>query len=210
VTPAVLDRMLRDLKPVRPRPSTGALAGAVLAVFAAIGVAGATILGAYGWHRLTPLAVALIFPALIALASLTAYAAVGALIPGAKRLAHPAVLTGAACLIMPVLFAVVFPDHRTDSFVHQGMGCLRAGLLWAIPAGAGTWLVLRRGFAVDRHAAGMAIGTLAGLAGLTVLELHCPNFRMPHVAVWHTAAVPIAAAAGYFLGSKRRDAELMQ
>ena len=33
---------------------------------------------------------------------------------------------------------------------------------------------------------------------------------MPHVVVWHVAVVPIAALAGYLVGSKRKAAELMQ
>jgi len=93
------------------------------------------------------------------------------------------------------------------------VACLKAGLAWSLPAGVLSWLVLRRGFAVDRTAAGIAAGAFAGLAGLTVLELHCPNFRLPHVAVWHVAVPPLVALAGwalYFFGSKRSAAELMQ
>ena len=97
---------------------------------------------------------------------------------------------------MAGVFAFLFHDYRTDSFVHQGIACLEVGLLWAAPAAAGAWLLLRRGFAVDHKAAGVAAGTFAGLTGVTVLELHCPNLRMPHIVVWHLAVLPIAALAG--------------
>src|SRR4051812_22850045 len=43
------------------------------------------------------------------------------------------------------------------------------GLLHAIPAALISWLVLRRGFAVNSLAAGLAIGTLAGMAGVSML-----------------------------------------
>jgi hypothetical protein len=43
-------------------------------------------------------------------------------------------------------------------------------------------------------------GTLAGLAGVTMLELHCPNFEALHVMLWHTAVVPASGAAGALLG----------
>jgi hypothetical protein len=45
-------------------------------------------------------------------------------------------------------------------------------------------------------AAGFVGGTLAGLAGVTLLELHCANFEALHILVWHTAVVPVSAAIG--------------
>lgn len=219
MTPEPLDRVLldrisaslrSDLRPVRPLPSTGVLVVALLAIFAAVALAGASVFGFYGWHRLSPAAAAAIFAPLAALATLMAVSAVSRMIPGARRAGRPAFQTAMVCTIMVGIFDLLFQDHRTDGFVPQGIACLKTGLLWAMPAALGTWLVLRRGFAVDARAAGLAIGALAGLAGLAMLELHCPNFRLPHVAVWHTAVVPVAALAGYFLGSKRKAAELMQ
>jgi hypothetical protein len=57
-------------------------------------------------------------------------------------------------------------------------------------------LLLRRGFAVNSTAAGLAQGTLAGLAGVTMLELHCPIFEAPHVLVWHIAVLPVCGLVG--------------
>jgi hypothetical protein len=204
VNPELLERIegkLRaDLRPVRPRPAAGVLAGVLVAIVTAVAVWGARTLGFYGWRKMgAGEAMAIFVPLLVAVAIL-AIACVNAKIPGARRLAHPAVLLAAACVVMVCVFTAAFGDRRTDGFVRQGWPCLRAGLMWAGPAALALWLVLRRGFAVDARAAGVAIGGLAGLAGLTMLELHCPNFRLAHIAVWHTAAVPIAAAVGYVLG----------
>ena len=33
-----------------------------------------------------------------------------------------------------------------------------------------------------------------------MLELHCANFQALHVLVWHTAVVPVSAAAGALVG----------
>jgi hypothetical protein len=71
-----------------------------------------------------------------------------------------------------------------------------AGLLHAIPAALASWLLLRRGFAVNPVAAGLVVGTLAGLAGVSMLELHCKNLEVLHVMLWHTAVIPVSAAAG--------------
>jgi len=63
-----------------------------------------------------------------------------------------------------------------------------------------SWLLLRRGFAVNSVSAGLVGGALAGLCGVTMLELHCVNFEALHVLVWHTAVVPVSAAAGALVG----------
>ncbi len=97
------------------------------------------------------------------------------------------------------IFAGVFRDYHTTHFVSVGIACLVAGLAHAIPVAVLSWLLLRRGFAVNPVAAGAVAGTLAGLAGVTMLELHCPNFQVLHVLVWHTAVVPVAGAAGALL-----------
>jgi hypothetical protein len=41
---------------------------------------------------------------------------------------------------------------------------------------------------------------LGGLAGVGLLELHCPNFQTAHILVWHAAVVPVSAALGAWLG----------
>jgi hypothetical protein len=46
---------------------------------------------------------------------------------------------------------------------------------------------------------------LAGLAGVTMLELHCSNFEALHVLVWHTLVVPVSGAIGAILGWVLRD-----
>ena len=101
---------------------------------------------------------------------------------------------------MIVVFSDSFHDFDMSRFVPQGIACLEVGLLIAIPAALCGWLVLRRGFAVDAVSAGLAAGTLAGLAGVITLELHCPNFRAMHVMVWHTLVIPVSAAGGALLG----------
>ena len=80
------------------------------------------------------------------------------------------------------------------------MVCLTAGLLHAVPAALASWLLLRRGFAVNPVAAGLVAGTLAGLAGVTMLELHCANFQALHVMLWHTAVIPVSGAVGALVG----------
>jgi hypothetical protein len=121
------------------------------------------------------------------------------MVPGSRHRVAPGSLLGAGCLALLAVFAVLFRDYRTHNFVSQGVVCLIAGLLHAIPAALASWLVLRRGFAVNSVAAGMVVGTLAALAGVSMLELHCANFEALHVMLWHTAVTPVSAAAGAWL-----------
>ena len=98
------------------------------------------------------------------------------------------------------VFAVVFQNYDMDQFVPRGLVCLRAGLLFAIPAAVALVLLVRRGFVTNLPGIGMAVGTVAGLAGIGVLEVHCPIFNAAHVMVWHLGVVAISAGAGWALG----------
>lgn len=185
--------------PVRPRPPAWVLAGALTLICAAVGLAGAARAGLHGIQKLSGLERSLIFPVLGIFIWLAATACVSETIPGSRRRVAPGVLLGAGCVALLGVFAVLFHDYRTEHFVRQGIACLTAGLLHAIPAGIASWLLLRRGFAVNATGAGLVAGTLAGLAGVTMLELHCPNFEAPHVMLWHTAVIPISGGVGAML-----------
>jgi hypothetical protein len=95
-----------------------------------------------------------------------------------------------------VAFALAFSAWSAEHFVAQGIVCLKAGVVMALPAAAGIWLLLRRAYAVNPTAAGFVRGTLAGLAGVAMLELHCPLFEAPHAIVWHIAVLPVCGLAG--------------
>jgi hypothetical protein len=200
VDPALLDRAARSIgssmRPVRPLPPAWVMAGGLVAICADVALAGATRLGLGGVQKLSVLERALIFPALGIFMCLAATAFVGEMIPGSRRRVAPGFLLGAGSLTLLAVFAVLFRDYRTDRFLSQGVACLTAGLLHAIPAALASWLLLRRGFAVNPPGAGLVAGTLAGLAGVTMLELHCANFQALHVLLWHTAVMPISGAAG--------------
>ncbi|HUJ32674.1 MAG TPA: NrsF family protein [Candidatus Acidoferrum sp.] len=200
---ALLERVGGSIKssmePVRPLPPTWALASGLVLVCAAVALAGAARAGFGGAEKLSVWERALIFPALGVLAWIAAAGFIGEMIPGSRRRIAPGVLLGIGSLALIGLFAALFRDYRTEHFVSTGIVCLMTGLLHAFPTGLASWWVLRRGFAVNSIAAGLAGGTLAGLAGLAMLELHCANFEAPHVLLWHTAVVPVSAATGALL-----------
>jgi len=48
--------------------------------------------------------------------------------------------------------------------------------------------------------AGLAAGTLSGLTGLAMLELHCSNLKAIHVMFWHVAVVVASGLLGLVIG----------
>lgn len=196
-------QMGASLKPVHPIAPSWVLAFGLLFIAALIAIGGACLFGLYGIRKLGGAEIAAIFSALGILMSIAAMLSVRAMTPGSIQRITPSMLLLIVMVGWLVIDASVFHDYRMDSFVPQGISCLRAGLVVAIPAGVAGWLALHRGFAVNPTSAGLAAGTLAGLAGLTMLELHCPNFSAPHVMVWHTAVIPISAIAGALLAKLR-------
>jgi len=203
VDPALLDRVSRSLgaslRPVRPLPPPWVLVAALLAAGAGAAFAGGALLGLHGIQKMSAAEIALIFPVLGILMGLAAAVSAGEMVPGSRHRMAPWVLLATGCVTVTAVFALLFHEYRVERFVPQGVACLTAGLLLAIPAAIAGWLILRRGFAVDSTAAGIAQGTLAGLAGTGMLELHCPNFEAPHVMVWHTAVLLLSGAAGGLL-----------
>lgn len=192
----IADSIRPSLRPVRPLPPTWVMTGGVILVCTAVSLAGAARAGFFGFEKMDILERSLIFPALVILAYLTGNAFVHEMIPASRRRVSSGSLLAFVSLVLLGVFALLFRDYRTDHFVSVGIVCLLTGLIHAIPAALLSWLLLRRGFAVNPVSAGLVAGALGGLAGVGVLELHCPNFQAAHILVWHTAVVPLSGAVG--------------
>lgn len=204
VEPVLLQRIAGllepSLRPVRPLPRTWVLALGLVLIGAAVALVGALRAGFYGLEKMDLLERVVIFPALFFVAYAAGTEFVTAMIPGSRRRVSSTNLLAIAVVVLLAVFGLLFRDYHIEHFFSAGILCLVAGVLHAIPVGLLSWLLLRRGFAVNPIAAGLIGGTLAGLAGITLLELHCANFQAFHILVWHTAVVPVSAAFGAVLG----------
>ena len=201
----VADSIQPSMRRVRPLPRTWVLAGALVLIFAAVALAGAARAGFYGFEKMDLLERALIFSTLGVLAWVAGTEFVNEMIPGSRRRISAGRLLGLGSVLLVVVFALLFHDYHTEHFLSAGLVCLATGVLHAIPAGLLSWLVLRRGFPVNSVSAGVVAGTLAGLAGVGLLELHCPNFQAMHILVWHTAVLVVSAAVGALVGKAQRS-----
>jgi hypothetical protein len=200
VDPALLNRISMSigsgLRPVHALSPAWILAGGLFLICGVVAVGGAIVLGPHGVQKMSAVERGLIFSILSILVWLAATLCVAEAIPGSRRPMSPWLLVGTGCIGLGAVFALLFHDYRTERFISQGWACLRAGLILALPASWAAWGILKRGFAVNPVTAGLAIGTLGGLAGVTMLELHCINFEAPHLMVWHIAVMPISGAIG--------------
>jgi hypothetical protein len=189
----------RSLDPVRPLAPAPLFVSLLIVLFVAVAAAGAAVLGMYGFPVLSWTERVVISGALLITAGIAAVASAREMRPaGGRRMAGPALVL--AALILLTAFAGLFHDYDTSRFIAEGVPCLTAGLLFALPAALAIWLLLRRGFVLDWRAAGIAAGTLAGLSGIGVLEIHCPILKAPHVMFWHLAVVLLSGIAGFFAG----------
>jgi hypothetical protein len=192
--------MQSSLRPVRPLPPKWMLAAGLTLICAAVATAAAARAGFYGIEKLALWERVLIFSTLGIMAWTWGVEFVSQLIPGSRRHLSAGTLLSIGTALLLGVFELIFRDYRTDHFISAGLACLLSGLLVAIPAALLSWLLLRRGFAVNTVAAGFVGGALAGLCGVTMLELHCANSQALHVLVWHTGVVPVSAAVGALAG----------
>jgi hypothetical protein len=176
------------------------LAAGLTLICATVAIAAAARGGLYGLERLVWWERALIFSTLWLLAWAWGVEFAHQLIPGSRHRLGTGTLLSIGTAALLGVFGVVFRDYHSEHFVSAGLTCLLSGLALAIPAWLLSWLFLRRGFAVSAVAAGLVGGALAGLCGVTMLELHCANPQALHVLVWHTAVVPVSAAVGALAG----------
>ena len=196
----IADSIAPSLRPVRLLPPIWVLSSALGLIGAAVALIGAARAGFQGFEALGFLSRVLILSALALFIWAAARRAVDEWTPGSPRRLSTGELVATFTVALAVVFALLFDDYRTEHFVPAGLTCLSTGLLHAIPAALLAWWVLRRGCALDSVSAGLAVGVLAGLAGLAMLELHCANLEALHVLVWHTLVVPVSAGFGALIG----------
>jgi hypothetical protein len=101
---------------------------------------------------------------------------------------------------LAVVAGIVFEFGDATRFWARGWACLGMGVPFALLAVGPFWVVLRRGAILSPRAAGSAAGLLAGLAGTSVLEIHCPNLDLSHILVWHVGLSVLGSLCGLGAG----------
>ncbi len=193
--------VVADLKPVRPLAPAGTYAAAFLCILIGACVLDCLLVGQHGWHALTVLQRSLIFIPLAAIAALLVYSVVHQMTPAAKYPRSTAMLASAFFLWLLVFMLLIFRPASEPGFVEHGFACFRTGMAFALPSGLLFGVLLRRGAGFTPLLTGATAGGLAGLIGLTVLEIHCPNLNLYHIVVWHVLVTVVCLFLGFIFSS---------
>jgi len=100
-----------------------------------------------------------------------------------------------------LVMAGLFQWQEEAAFISNGLLCLRTGLMSSIPGGFLVWLLARRGAMLSPKLTGATAGGFAGLIGVTVLEICCPNLNRYHILVWHVGVILLSTLGGVALGA---------
>ena len=193
--------MLRDLKPVRPLAPSRVYLSAFALIFLVVVAASSLQLGANGWVVLSVSQKLAVFAALATSAGLLALSMVGQMAPGSKHAISPISFLVGILVLLLLVMAGLFRLHEESEFIPNGLICLKSGLMYSIPGAFLLWLLARRGAILSPKLIGATAGGFAGLIGLTVIEVHCPNLNRYHILVWHGGVILLSALGGFALGA---------
>jgi len=193
--------ILRDLRPIVPLPSVGRVMGMLVLAVAFVTAVANYFLGTAGWHARNSLQATVSFVLLGASVLALTYALAHCMTPGSRHV-HP-VWAYLACPLLALLAAnsTMFGYHPNPQFVPQALWCWEIGVACAGLSAPIFWLVLRRGFPLNFLAQGAVTGLLAGLVGVTVLEIYCPQLDRLHISIAHIGAAITATLVGAAWGS---------
>ena len=193
--------ILKDLKPIRPLAPPRILLCGCAIIFLSAAAVGALLLGMNGWIALSLVQRIVLLLTLTTSAVLLAISMVRQMLPGSKQAVAPAVLLVAILVVLMMVIAITFRSQRESAYIAGGLMCMKNGLAFSAPAAILLWFILRRGAILYPKLIGAIAGGLAGLAGLSVLEVNCPNLNVFHILIWHEGVVVIGSLGGALLGS---------
>lgn len=198
-------RLAASLNPVRTLPSTQWLALGFLAIF----VVGAAICvqatDKVGLRLMNAGQIAAMTTIFAAGAIGFSVALAHRMIPGARTWISPAALLSLSGIVLTAGIAWAFPWSATGVFLSEGWPCSAREAEIAIPAAAVLWLIARRGAPLVGPGFGAAVGALAGLLAMTVMQFQCMFQRAPHLLIWHAGAAAALTGLGTLSGAVARQ-----
>ncbi len=193
--------ILGDLRPIRPLAPSRILLFRCAIIFLSVVALGVLLLGMNGWGALSLVQRIVVFVTLAASAVLLANSMIRQMVPGSRQAFAPAVLLVAILVALMMMIVATFRPQRESAFIASGLICMKNGLTFSMPTAFLLWFILRRGAILYPKLIGAVAGGLAGLAGLSVLEVNCPNLNIFHILIWHEGVVVIGCLGGALLGA---------
>ena len=196
----IAEGLAADLRPVRPMAPARYFFGVLVGIFSSIVGLSIYRMGAFAISMMTSLQTVAILSALSISAGLLAYSLVHQMVPGSRHRIPPKLLPIVITISLAFAIAILFQFQHEPDFWRDGWTCIRVGIPIGVLAAVPFWLVLRRGAILSPSMTGAASGLFAGLAGTSVLEMHCANLDASHILVSHLGAAILCALAGLVTG----------
>jgi len=189
-----------DLRPVRPLPSTVGAIGAALALAAVIALMHALTMGVCGWEALSLLQVVWLGGLSVGVIMLAAVSLIASIRPGTRQFVNPLIPILTLAVGFPMLIGWLFQSGPREHFVSDGVHCLAGGLMLAALTAGITYMLARRGYAINWPRTGAIVGVLGGVVALLSLQISCPDQELSHLLVWHGLAMLTSISGGYLAG----------
>jgi hypothetical protein len=190
-----------DLKPVQPLASPGIYFAGMAGMFIAVIAVGSLLVGRSGWRALDDFQRIAIFTLLAATAAFALFSLVRQMTPAAGYAYSSTWCASGVFALLLLTITILFQPMHESMFVENGLSCFRTGMSFAIPAALLFTLVLRKGAGLSPAWTGATAGGLAGLVGLVVLEIHCPDLNFYHILVWHLSVTVVCVVLGFIFSS---------
>ena len=182
----------QEVAPVQPMPSRGRFIAIAFSLPILAGAVVAMLNGGAGWKQM-PGESAVLF-SLLSVFGLAALATgfYRQFKPGARE---PIDGRGALAVLLAgfIAFATVEFGWHPGGDLLGAWRCLRMGMLVALAASFPLLVWARKGYAVNPGSASFWTGTLASMAGLIALGLHCQNLEMSHQLMGHATAIVVSS-----------------
>jgi hypothetical protein len=193
--------ILPGLQPVLPLPAAWRIAVSLLLCAVAVIAAANWRLGIAGWQARSSLQVSVDFTLLGAGMLILGFTLANQMAPGSTHAAPAWTVVVTPLLALLAAVVLLFGYRWSPDFWPRAFSCWEIGVACATISAPLFWLVLRRGFCLSPVSQGALTGLLAGLTGVTVLEIHCPNLDRMHIADGHLGAALTAVLAGAALSA---------
>lgn len=189
-------KLAANLRPVKPLRPAGFFVALWSLVFVVVVAAGVLRFGPLALPLMGPAKSALVIGVLAASAAALMISLASHMRPGSRFRLAPGVLPVVVATVVSLLYLVLLPIYPLDDFWPDVRVCFTVGIATGATAAVLMWLALRRGAFASPAVAGATAGLLGGLAGTTLLAIHCPILEFRHVALAHVGAAIAAALAG--------------
>jgi len=194
-----------SLTPVKPLPSQSRLTLAFLAVFVACTVGLIAIMDKAGFHLMTEAQMASMAAILAGGGILFSLIVAWDMVPGSRQRFPLSLVLALSGFGVLGGIALLFPWRTSAAFVSEGWPCAVMELTIAVPGAVVFWLLARRGALLGGAGVGAAVGGLAVVLALAVLQFRCMFQQAPHLLVWHGGTAAMLIGLGALIGEWRRD-----